>query len=137
MSKLKKHLLIGSLLLVSFFLIVYPYRGKVKRKIKGLMGYSSRGYSGLGNCPDCHVIFTDNVAKHEEALENEGIRPQKTFKEIEQLFHSGKLKKLKSNDSYIVRDAKFSRPYILPKAQDFIGKLSKKYAEQCQAEKIK
>jgi Family of unknown function (DUF5715) len=137
MPKLKTYLLLGSVLLMCLFLIAYPYRGKIKRKIKALMGYSSRGYAGSGNCPDCHVIFTDNVAKHKEALENEGIKPQKTFKEIVQLFNSGKLVKLTTNDSYIVREAKFSRPYILPKARDFISDLSKKYAKQCQAEKIK
>lgn len=137
MPKLKPFLLVGSALLVCLFLIVYPYRGRIKRKIIALIGYSRGGYGGSGNCPDCSVIFTDNVATHQEALENEVIKPQKTFKGIEQLFHSGKLIKLKSNDSYIVRDAKFSRPYILPKAHNFIGKLSKKYAEQCQAEKIK
>ena len=137
MPKLKTYLLLSSVLLVSLFLIAYPYSGKIKRKFKALIGYSRGGYGGSGNCPDCHVIFTDNVATHEKAFESEGIKPQKTFKGIEQLFHSGKLIKLKSNDSYIVRDAQFSRPYILPKAHNFIGKLSKNYAEQCQVEKIK
>ena len=137
MSKLKKYLLLGSVLLASIILIAYPYRGRIKRKIKALIGHSSRGYGGSGNCPDCQTIFTDNVATHEKALENEGIKPQKTFKGIEQLLHAGKLVKLKTNESYIVRNAKFSRPYILPKGRDSISKLSKKYAEQCQAEKIK
>jgi Family of unknown function (DUF5715) len=137
MPKLKKYLLIGSVLLVCLFLIAYPYRGRIKRKIKGLMGYSSRGYDGSGKCPDCHLIFTDNVATHAQALESGGIKPQQTFKDIEQLFNSGKLVKLTTNDSYIVREAKFSRPYILPKARDFIINLSKKYAKQCQTEKIK
>ncbi|WP_418264191.1 DUF5715 family protein [Flavobacterium faecale] len=134
MSKPKTYILLCLVTLTSVLLILYPYRKRIKQKIKALIGYTYQG--GTGSCPDCPLLFTDNVATHEKALKNEGILPQETFKGIERLLSEGKLVKLKSNELYVVRKAKFSRPYLLPKGKDFINALAVKYANQCKAEKI-
>ncbi len=140
MSKLKKYLLICSIVFGVLIFAIYPYRGRIKRKTIAIIKYyrypHRRDYGGTGNCPDCPAIFTDNVTTHDIALKNEGITPQRTFQDIEKLFNSGKLVKIQTNESFIVRDAKFSRPYLLPKTKDFLADLSKKYAQECRSEKI-
>lgn len=136
---LKNYLLVGSIMITISIFIAYPSRVKIKRKAIAFIkyyGYSHRGTEVTGNCPKCQIIFTDNIATHETALENEGITPQKNFRDIEKLSQMGNLVKIKTNESYIVRNAKFSRPYILPKANTFLLELSKKYADECSSEKI-
>lgn len=89
-----------------------------------------------GSCPDCHILFVDDVATHAQAYGEEGIAPQKDFKGLDRLMESGKLVKISSNKYYVVRNAQFSKPYILPIGECFIRELSKKYAKQCETEKI-
>lgn len=133
----KKHILLIPAILAVLLLIAYPFRGKIKRKISALIGYSSHGFGGSGNCPSCHVLFTDNVKTHEKALENEVIKPQNDFKGLEKLLNSGKLTRIITNRFYIVRNAKYSRPYVLPQVQIFLDKLANEYKIQCKNEKLK
>lgn len=136
MTLSKKHITLISIVLALLFLIAYQYKASIKRKVRILIGYKSNGYGGSGNCPDCYVLFTDDVKTHEKALVNEGIKPQNDFKGLEKLLDSGILTKLKTNSSYIVRNAKYSRPYVLPEVQIFLNKLVDNYKNQCKNENI-
>ena len=136
MTLSKKHITLISIVLALLFLIAYQYKASINKKIRVLFGYKSNGYGGSGNCPDCYVLFTDDVKTHEKALVNEGIKPQNDFKGLEKLLDSGILTKLKTNSSYIVRNAKYSRPYVLPEVQIFLNKLVDNYKNQCKNENI-
>ena len=136
MTLSKKHITLISIVLALLFLIAYQYKASINKKIRVLFGYKSNGYGGSGNCPDCYLLFTDNVKTHEKALINEGIKPQDDFKGLEKLLDLGILNKLKTNSSYIVRNAKYSRPYVLPEVQIFLNKLVDKYKNQCKNENI-
>lgn len=137
--KLKKYLLLGSILLITLIFIAYPYRRRIKHKIKVLLGNSTRGYYGGGSkdCPNCHTLFTDNVEKHETAYLKEGIEPQDVNADLDKLSKSGKLIKLKTDSLFIVRKTDFSRPYIAPKGLSFIRDLSKQYYKKCVFDSIK
>ena len=136
--KLKKYLLLGSLLLITMVFIAYPYRRRFKNKVKALIGYSYRGYvSGSGDCPNCHTLFTDNVEIHATAYLNDGISPQDENSDLDQLSKSGKLIKLETDSLFIVRKTRFSRPYIVPKGSSFIRDLSKQYYKKCASDSIK
>lgn len=133
----KKNALIFFAVFTFLLLLAYPYRYKIKRRIIRVLHHDSREVRGSVSCPSCHIHFTDNIATHEQAYKEEGIMPQIDFKGLNQLLESGKLVKLHSNKFYIIRDANFSKPYILPKGYNFIERLSNKYSEQCKLEKIK
>jgi hypothetical protein len=139
MNKLLKYLLLSSMLLMILILFAYPYRSKIKYKVKALLGYSVKGYGGggSGSCPTCPYLFTDNVKTHQLAYFTDGIKPQNNDKDLDNLSKSGKLKKLESCSLFIVRNARFSRPYLLPKAHSFIQDLSRSYDKKCQSDSIR
>jgi hypothetical protein len=139
MNKLRTFLLISSVLLISLVVIAYPYRSKIKYKVKALLGYSVKGNGGggSGSCPTCPNIFTDNVKTHQLAYFKDGISPQNRDVDLDNLSKSGKLKKLETGNFFIIRNARFSRPYLLPKAHSFIQDLSRNYDKRCQSESIK
>lgn len=136
MNRLQKYLLLGSVLLITLIFIAYPYRGRIKHKIKALLGYSSGGFGGSGSCPNCSTIFTDNVKTHSTAL-YDGIKPQINDTDLDRLSKSGKLIKLETDSLFIVRKTRFSRPYILPKGFSFIQDLSTQYYKKCVSDSIK
>ncbi len=112
--------------------IAYPYRKIIIKIIKGKVEhYSPRKRSNKGDCPDCQVIFVDNVKKQEEAYQKEGIKPQETNSGLKKLLRIGKLKAVKSNEYYIIDYLKHSSPYLLPKAVVFLEDLSKIYSNKC------
>jgi hypothetical protein len=119
--------------------IAYPYRGRIKNKIKAIMGYSHSRYGGggSGNCPNCSAIFTDNVETHAMAYLKDGIRPQKDDADLDELSKTSKLVKLKTDSLFIIRKTRFSRPYITPKGFTFIQDLSKQYYKKCASDTIK
>jgi hypothetical protein len=135
----KNFLLISSVLLFSLIIIAYPYRIKIMYKVKALLGYSIKGHGGRdsGSCPTCPDIFTDNVMKHKFAYLNDGIKPQNTDSDLDKLSKSGKLEKIKTGKLYTIRNARFSRPYLLPKANSFIQELARNYGEKCKSDSIK
>jgi hypothetical protein len=139
MNKLLKYLLLGSILLMILILFAYPYRLKIKYKVKSLIGYSVKGYGGgsSGSCPTCPDLFTDNVKTHQLAYFNDGIKPQSRDVDLDNLSKSGKMKKLETGNLFIIRNARFSRPYLLPKAHSFIQDLSRNYSKKCKSDSIK
>jgi hypothetical protein len=139
MNKLLKYLLAGSILLMTVTIIALPYRSKIKQKVKALFGYSVKGYreEGSGSCPTCPNLFTDNVKTHQRAYFTDGIEPQKNDRDLDNLSKSGKLKKLETGNLFIIRNARFSRPYLLPKAHSFIQDLSRNYSKKCKSDSIK
>ena len=110
----KNVVLISSVLLFSLIIIALPYRSKIKYKVKALLGYSIKGIGsgGTGSCPTCPGLFTDNVLRHQLAYFNDGIKPQKNDRDLDNLSKSGKLKKLETCNFFIVRHARYSRPYL-------------------------
>ena len=133
----KKYALYSCILIVALLLIGYPYRTKVKHKLKALLGYSTtRSGGGSGSCPGCSTIFTDNVKVHQLAFSKEGIAPQKEDEDLHNLFNSGKLVKLQTNPLYIIRQTRFSCPYILPNAKVFIEDLAVQYKQKCTTDSI-
>lgn len=139
MNRLKKYLLLSSILLTTFIIIVYPYRGGIKNRIKALLGYSTVGFGGgdSADCPNCYKIFTDKVKAHATAYLFDGINPQNKDEDLDKLSKSGKLMKLETDSLIIVRKTRFSRPYILPKGFSFIQDLSKQYYKKCISDSIK
>ena len=139
MTNFKKYLFIGSILLMAMFFIVYPYRGRIKNKVKAIMGYSYGGYGGggSGDCPNCSAIFTDKVETHATAYLNDGIKPQKDDADLDDLSKAGKLVKVNTDSLFIIRKTRFSRPYILPKGLSFIQDLSEQYYKKCASDTIK
>ncbi len=133
----KKQILLILVILGVILLVGYPFRGKIKNKISVLIGYSSHINGGSGNCPGCHLLFTDDVKTHEKTLQHEGIIPQDNFNGLEELLNAGKLTRLKTNQSYIVRNVKFSKPYVLHKVPVFLDKLANEYKIQCEKKKLK
>ena len=139
MANLKKYLFLGSVLLMTMVFIGYPYRGRIKNKIKAFMGYSHSKYGGggSGHCPNCSAIFTDKVETHATAYLSDGIKPQKDDTDLDELSKAGKLVKLKTDSLFIIRKTRFSRPYILPKGLSFIQDLSEQYYKKCASDNIK
>ena len=137
MMNFKKYALYSCILVLALLLVGYSYRTKVKHKLKALLGYSTnRSSGGSGSCPGCSTIFTDNVKVHQLAFSKEGIAPQKEDEDLYELFTSGKLVKLQTNPLYIVRQTRFSRPYILPNAKVFIEDLAVQYKQKCTTDSI-
>jgi hypothetical protein len=79
----------------------------------------------LGSCPSCPQLFYDNVLTHKLAYLNDGIAPQNKDSDLDNLSKSG-TKKIETTELFIVRKAKFSRPYICQKPIPLSQDLSKK-----------
>jgi len=88
-------------------------------------------YKNDGTCPKCQTTFTDEVQEHKKAYYNEGIEPQFNNTDLRKLYKKRELKKLESNDLFYVRNLKYSQPYILPKAYNFIYKICEEYNDSC------
>jgi hypothetical protein len=118
-------------ILSSFF--VFSSRHIIKRKIYQVVD-NSKNYllNPLNSCDHCETLFDDNVTVHEQAYKIEGIQPQASDAGLEELLANKTLIELSSNQFYTVRDLSFSKPYLLPKAQDFIVTLAQSYQAKCQ-----
>lgn len=88
-------------------------------------------YKNDGTCPGCQVNFTDNVYQHKKAYKSEGIKPQLNSKNLDRLYRKRILKKIESNELYLVRKLSYSDPYLLPKAYEFIVNICRKYNDSC------
>jgi len=139
MRKPERPFLMCGILLFSLILIVYPYRRRIKGKIKHLLAYvvaSGPSATASGSCPSCPQLFYDNVLTHKLAYLNDGISPQENDRDLENLSKSGTLQKIKTNNLFIVRNARFSVPYILPKGLDFINELANLYYSKCKSDSL-
>jgi hypothetical protein len=81
-------------------------------------------------------MFNDGINAHEKAYKNEGIKEQKTDEGLIQLAKKNALKEIESNEFYIIQDLTHSQPLLLPKAIDFIDKLSILYQQKCKEKNI-
>jgi hypothetical protein len=133
-----KKLKIAIIILVGLCLIAIPFKDRIKNTIFFYYGkLMNRGRRiNNTNCKDCDVLFKDGINAHEKAYKNEGIKPQKTDKGLIQLGKKNVLKEIESNELYIVQDFTHSQPLLLPKAIDFIDKLSILYQKKCTEKNI-
>jgi hypothetical protein len=131
-----KKLKIAIIILVGLCLIAIPFRFIIKNKIVSLYGILKNRGRSINNtdCTDCDKLFNDGINAHEKAYKNEGIKPQKTDKGLIQLGKKNVLKEIESNELYIVQDFTHSQPLLLPKAIDFLDKLSILYQQKCKAQ---
>ena len=137
MKNRKKILLLFTTILVASIIIIYPFRYRIKHKLRAIIGYATGNGVGSGKCYGCSRIFTDNVSIHEFAYaDGSGIVPQPDDESLNQLCKQSTLVKLKSNDLFIVRKFEFSKPYILPEGHTFIKTLADLYYTKCQEDKI-
>ena len=130
--RLKKYFIIIILTGLVTLFVAYPFRYRIKRVVKETIEFFiSAKQINKGSCPNCEVVFVDNVKRHEQAYENDGIKPQKNSRGLKKLLRSGKLKTVKTNEFYSIDDLQHSRPYLMPKAVVFLRDLSKTYSNKC------
>ncbi len=120
--------ILGSILSI----LAFPYRYKIIRNVKVLLGYHlGSTLTGTGSCKKCSTLFTDNVKTHQQAYKGEGIQQQKNDDGLQSLFKKRKLLKLTSTPLYTVRPLSHSQPFILLKGQIFIDELARLYEKKC------
>ncbi|MBC5772764.1 hypothetical protein H8S95_01705 [Pontibacter sp. KCTC 32443] len=133
----KKILLLVILVAVLAGLLAFPFRHKIKRKIRYVTDRSMNLIFGRSNsCDNCATLFDDKVTIHEQAYLNEGILPQDSDDGLKLLLANETLVELRSSQYYIVRNFKYSKPYLLPTAQAFIDTLANTYTFECKARKL-
>jgi len=124
-----KYIVVITIVAVTIFVISMWDRIPEIRYLYYSLKYSL--YKQDGICPGCQVNFTDNVYQHKKAYRSEGIKPQLNSKYLEKLYRKRILKKIESNDLYFVRKLRYSDPYLLPKANEFIVNICRKYNDSC------
>ena len=82
-------------------------------------------------CIDCNTYFYDGVYTHEKAYRKEGIKPQKTLEDIENLHKKAVLDELEDNELFFISNLEHSRPFLLKKACTFLIELGMRYKENC------
>ncbi len=111
-------------------IILYPYRYRIKNKIASYLNSSKINNPSYAPCESCDQLFTDGISFHELAYKKEGIKSQKNSLELNNLKSKGVLKKITTNDNYIVRDMDYSDPLLLPKAADLLTNISRFYRSE-------
>jgi len=136
--KNKKWIGIILISLICLALIAIPFRHRIKNKLVSFYGIMKNRGRRVNNttCTDCDKLFNDGINVHEIAYRHEGIREQQTDKGLIKLGKKNVLKEIESNDFYIVRDLTHSKPLLLPKAIDFLDKLSILYQQKCTEKNI-
>jgi hypothetical protein len=136
--KNKKWIGIILISLICLALIAVPFRHRIKNKLVSLYGIMKNRGRRINNttCPDCDKLFNDGINVHEIAYRHEGIREQQTDKGLIKLGKKNVLKEIESNNFYIVRNFSHSQPLLLPKAIDFLDKLSILYQQKCTEKNI-
>ncbi len=129
---------IAIIILVCLCLLAFQFRHPIKNNIIYWFGKMKNRGPRKNNtiCKNCEVLFTDGINAHEKAYKHEGIKPQKTDDGLIQLGKKNVLKEIESNEFYIVQDLTHSQPLLLPKAIDFIDKLSILYQQKCKEKNI-
>lgn len=111
-------------------IILYPYRYRIKNKIASYLNSSKINNPSYAPCESCDQLFTDGISVHELAYKKEGIKSQKNSLELNNLKSKGVLKKITTNDNYIVRDMDYSDPLLLTKAADLLTNISRLYRSE-------
>jgi hypothetical protein len=131
-----KKLKIAIIILVGLCLIAIPFRFIIKNKIVSLYGILKNRGRSINNtdCTNCDILFNDGINAHEKAYKHEGIKEQQTDEGLIKLGKKNVLKNIENNEFYIVRNLTHSQPLLLPKAIDFLDKLSILYQQKCIAQ---
>ena len=135
--RLKKYFL--GVILIGFLMlfIVYPFRYRIIRKIKGAIeSHTLINRSNKVACFNCASVFVDDIQKHREAYKKEGIKPQKHNSGFNKFLKSGKLSIVKNSEFYTIAKLSHSSPYLMPKAISFLQDLSKRYKSKCNKKNI-
>lgn len=135
--RLKRYFL--GVILIGFLMlfIVYPFRYRIIRKIKGeIESITLVNRPSKVACFNCASIFVDDVQKHKEAYRKEGIKPQKHNSGFIKFLKSGKLRAISNSEFYTIAKLSHSSPYLMPKAIAFIKDLSKRYKSKCNKKNI-
>jgi hypothetical protein len=119
--------------LVGLCLIAIPFRFIIKNKIVSLYGILKNRGRSINNtdCTDCDKLFNDGINAHKMAYRHEGIKEQQTDEGLIKLGKKNVLNEIESNEFFIVRNLTHSQPLLLPKAIDFLDKLSILYQQKC------
>lgn len=138
MKLLKKDISKIIITVLAIIICLIPFRKKIVRKVKAVLGYSKKGGgSHSSECINCPTLFDDLIPAHEKAyINNQGIKPQKSFNELDKLLKDSILVELKTNNLYKIRNSTSSKPYILPKGYDFIQELSQLYVQNCKKDSV-
>ena len=135
--RLKKYFVVVILIGFLMLLIVYPFRYRIIRKIKGeIESITLVNRPNKVACFNCASIFVDDVQKHKEAYRKEGIKPQKHNSGFIKFLKSGKLRAISNSEFYTIAKLSHSSPYLMPKAIAFIKDLSKRYKSKCNKKNI-
>lgn len=137
-NKLKKILVLFSILFFIIVIVAFPFRHKIKNKVIYYYGALKTRITGRGlvNCKECDELFNDGVIAQEIAYKKEKIKEQKNDDGLLLLEQKGILKEISSNENYILRDLDFSQPLLMPKAIMFLDQLSKLYQQNCTEKSI-
>jgi hypothetical protein len=108
----------------------------IKNKLISLFGIVKKKGRRINNadCTNCDILFNDGINAHEKAYKHEGIKEQQTDEGLIKLGKKNVLNEIESNEFYIVRNLTHSQPLLLPKAIDFLDKLSILYQQKCKAQ---
>ena len=128
-----KKIRIPLIILICFCLLAIPFRFIIKNKLVSLYGLMKNKGRIINNtdCTDCDKLFNDGINAHKIAYKYEGIKEQKTDEGLIKLGKKNVLKPIENNGFYIVRNLTHSKPLLLPKAIDFLDKLSILYNKKC------
>jgi len=128
-----KKLRIVLVIVICLGLIAIPFRHPIKNKIVSLYGILKNRGRSISNtdCTDCDKLFNDGINAHKIAYRHEGIKEQQTDDGLIELGRKNVLKPIENNEFYIVRNLTHSKPLLLPKAIDFLDKLSMLYNKKC------
>lgn len=137
-QRLKKTMVLFSVLFLIIVIAAIPLRYKIKSKLIYYYGAIKIKFTGRGlvNCKDCNELFNDGVKTQEIAYQKEKIKEQKNDDGLLLLKQKGALKEISSNKYYTLRDLDFSQPLLMPKAILLLNQLSKLYQQKCIDENI-
>ena len=127
------------LLTILFISVSYNYKTYIIRKVKKTYGLVFNKINATNksnsNCFNCANEFNDYQIVHELAYLNDGISPQRSFAELDNLKEKGMLVELKSGENYSIRKSEASKPYVTVKAKKFIDQLAVNYKQECVTKK--
>lgn len=115
---------------VGSVVILFPYRYRIKNKAVAFFSDGKINNPSSAPCESCNQLFTDGIAAHERAYKKEGIKSQKDSQGLRNLESVGVLKKITTNDYYIVRDMDHSDPLLLTKAVDLLNNIGRLYKSE-------
>ena len=133
----KKLSTVGKIFILTLFafsvgsvVILYPYRYRIKNKVMAFFSDGKINNPSSAPCESCNQLFTDGIVAHERAYKKEGIISQKDSQGLRNLESGGVLKKITTNDYYIVRDMDHSDPLLLSKAVDLLTNIGRSYKSE-------